>query len=102
MQLSLCGSLGLDVPLATSKHGLQSPTITTHKLFWLILSSVCPCPSILSTATCEPQRRRSVQDLPGIGTESSQVSHSHKPDMNGRGSMQLHVLGQELLLHLEV
>ncbi|KAI3364297.1 hypothetical protein L3Q82_010818 [Scortum barcoo] len=28
--------------------------------------------SILSTATCEPQRRRSVQDLPGIGTESSQ------------------------------
>uniref|UniRef100_A0A3Q4BIW6 Mitogen-activated protein kinase kinase kinase 7 n=1 Tax=Mola mola TaxID=94237 RepID=A0A3Q4BIW6_MOLML len=27
-------------------------------------------------ATCEPQRRRSVQDLPGISTETSQVRHT--------------------------
>lgn len=34
--------------------------------------TLCPL-FILSTATCEPQRRRSVQDLPGICSESSQV-----------------------------
>ncbi|KAF7655476.1 hypothetical protein LDENG_00055180 [Lucifuga dentata] len=33
-------------------------------------------PKIIVTATCEPQRRRSVQDLPGIGMESSQGSRN--------------------------
>lgn len=37
--------------------------------------------SILSTATCEPQRRRSVQDLPGICTESNQVGYSQLLEM---------------------
>ncbi|KAM8832907.1 mitogen-activated protein kinase kinase kinase 7 isoform 3-T5 [Spinachia spinachia] len=33
-------------------------------------------PKIVVTAPCDPQRRRSVQDLPGIGTESSQGSRN--------------------------
>ncbi|XP_061668963.1 mitogen-activated protein kinase kinase kinase 7 isoform X5 [Syngnathoides biaculeatus] len=33
--------------------------------------------SATSTATCEPQRRRSVQDLPGMGTESTQGSRNN-------------------------
>ncbi|XP_059212030.1 mitogen-activated protein kinase kinase kinase 7 isoform X1 [Centropristis striata] len=36
--------------------------------------TILDVPKIVVTATCEPQRRRSVQDLPGIGTESSQGS----------------------------
>uniref|UniRef100_A0A667YVL1 Mitogen-activated protein kinase kinase kinase 7 n=1 Tax=Myripristis murdjan TaxID=586833 RepID=A0A667YVL1_9TELE len=40
--------------------------------------TILDVPKIVVTATCEPQRRRSVQDLPGIGTESSQVSLSQK------------------------
>ncbi|XP_067337734.1 mitogen-activated protein kinase kinase kinase 7 isoform X8 [Channa argus] len=38
--------------------------------------TILDVPKIVVTATCEPQRRRSVQDLPGIGTESSQGSRS--------------------------
>nr|XP_057932352.1 mitogen-activated protein kinase kinase kinase 7 isoform X2 [Doryrhamphus excisus] len=34
--------------------------------------TILDVPKIVFTATCEPQRRRSVQDLPGIGTESTQ------------------------------
>lgn len=36
------------------------------------------CVSFLSTATCEPQRRRSVQDLPGISTEHRESNHVRK------------------------
>uniref|UniRef100_A0A8C7F1L7 Mitogen-activated protein kinase kinase kinase 7 n=1 Tax=Oncorhynchus kisutch TaxID=8019 RepID=A0A8C7F1L7_ONCKI len=35
--------------------------------------TILDVPKIVVTATCEVQRRRSVQDLPGVGTESSQV-----------------------------
>lgn len=56
------------------------------------LSKSLSCLSILSTATCEPQRRRSVQDLPGISSESSQVRHSQILEMNGRGSAQYYFL----------
>uniref|UniRef100_A0A8C7F8L0 Mitogen-activated protein kinase kinase kinase 7 n=2 Tax=Oncorhynchus kisutch TaxID=8019 RepID=A0A8C7F8L0_ONCKI len=35
--------------------------------------TILDVPKIVFTASCEAQRRRSVQDLPGIGTESSQV-----------------------------
>ncbi|XP_029318632.1 mitogen-activated protein kinase kinase kinase 7 isoform X1 [Cottoperca gobio] len=38
--------------------------------------TILDVPKIIVTATCEPQRRRSVQDLPGIGTESSQGSRN--------------------------
>ncbi|XP_061559982.1 mitogen-activated protein kinase kinase kinase 7 isoform X1 [Phycodurus eques] len=38
--------------------------------------TILDVPKIVVTATCEPQRRRSVQDLPGIGTESTQGSRS--------------------------
>ncbi|XP_070782474.1 mitogen-activated protein kinase kinase kinase 7 isoform X3 [Enoplosus armatus] len=38
--------------------------------------TILDVPKIVVTATCDPQRRRSVQDLPGIGTESSQGSRS--------------------------
>ncbi|XP_059212032.1 mitogen-activated protein kinase kinase kinase 7 isoform X2 [Centropristis striata] len=38
------------------------------------LSELEPKMPFAPAATCEPQRRRSVQDLPGIGTESSQGS----------------------------
>ncbi|CAB1340434.1 unnamed protein product [Coregonus sp. 'balchen'] len=38
--------------------------------------TILDVPKIVVTATCEAQRRRSVQDLPGIGTESSQVSRN--------------------------
>uniref|UniRef100_A0A671UAW2 Mitogen-activated protein kinase kinase kinase 7 n=1 Tax=Sparus aurata TaxID=8175 RepID=A0A671UAW2_SPAAU len=38
--------------------------------------TILDVPKIVVTASCEPQRRRSVQDLPGIGTESSQVRNS--------------------------
>ncbi|XP_054872024.1 mitogen-activated protein kinase kinase kinase 7 isoform X1 [Amphiprion ocellaris] len=34
--------------------------------------TILDVPKIVVTATCDPQRRRSVQDLPGISTESSQ------------------------------
>nr|XP_020468546.1 mitogen-activated protein kinase kinase kinase 7 isoform X1 [Monopterus albus]XP_020468547.1 mitogen-activated protein kinase kinase kinase 7 isoform X1 [Monopterus albus] len=36
--------------------------------------TILDVPKIVITATCEPQRRRSVQDLPGISTESNQGS----------------------------
>nr|QCQ77673.1 MAP3K7 [Larimichthys crocea] len=43
--------------------------------------TILDVPKIVVTATCEPQRRRSVQDLPGIGTESSQVlNQQNEPD----------------------
>ncbi|KAG8011038.1 Mitogen-activated protein kinase kinase kinase 7 [Nibea albiflora] len=38
--------------------------------------TILDVPKIVVTATCEPQRRRSVQDLPGIGTDSSQGSRN--------------------------
>ncbi|XP_031717449.1 mitogen-activated protein kinase kinase kinase 7 isoform X2 [Anarrhichthys ocellatus] len=40
------------------------------------LSELEPKMPFTPAATCEPQRRRSVQDLPGIGTESSQGSRN--------------------------
>ncbi|XP_026174135.1 mitogen-activated protein kinase kinase kinase 7 isoform X3 [Mastacembelus armatus] len=40
------------------------------------LSELEPKMPFAPTATCEPQRRRSVQDLPGIGTESNQGSRN--------------------------
>ncbi|XP_051581151.1 mitogen-activated protein kinase kinase kinase 7-like isoform X1 [Myxocyprinus asiaticus] len=36
--------------------------------------TILDIPKIIVTASCEPHRRRSVQDLPAIGTESSQES----------------------------
>uniref|UniRef100_I3IZG7 Mitogen-activated protein kinase kinase kinase 7 n=1 Tax=Oreochromis niloticus TaxID=8128 RepID=I3IZG7_ORENI len=38
--------------------------------------TILDVPKIVVTASCDPQRRRSVQDLPGIGTESSQGSRN--------------------------
>ncbi|XP_029532873.1 mitogen-activated protein kinase kinase kinase 7-like isoform X2 [Oncorhynchus nerka] len=38
--------------------------------------TILDVPKIVFTASCEAQRRRSVQDLPGIGTESSQRSRN--------------------------
>ncbi|KAG7460667.1 hypothetical protein MATL_G00201170 [Megalops atlanticus] len=38
--------------------------------------TILDVPKIVVTASCESQRRRSVQDLPGIGTESSQGSRN--------------------------
>ncbi|XP_054474159.1 mitogen-activated protein kinase kinase kinase 7 isoform X1 [Anoplopoma fimbria] len=38
--------------------------------------TILDVPKIVVTATCDAQRRRSVQDLPGIGTESSQGSRN--------------------------
>ncbi|XP_077366808.1 mitogen-activated protein kinase kinase kinase 7 isoform X2 [Festucalex cinctus] len=38
--------------------------------------TILDVPKIVVTGTCEPQRRRSVQDLPGIGTESTQGSRN--------------------------
>nr|XP_019947394.1 PREDICTED: mitogen-activated protein kinase kinase kinase 7 isoform X1 [Paralichthys olivaceus] len=38
--------------------------------------TILDVPKIVITATCEPQRRRSVQDLPGISTDSSQGSRN--------------------------
>uniref|UniRef100_A0A3Q3X3G7 Mitogen-activated protein kinase kinase kinase 7 n=1 Tax=Mola mola TaxID=94237 RepID=A0A3Q3X3G7_MOLML len=38
--------------------------------------TILDVPKIVVTATCEPQRRRSVQDLPGISTETSQGSRN--------------------------
>ncbi|KAF3844207.1 hypothetical protein F7725_013548 [Dissostichus mawsoni] len=38
--------------------------------------TILDVPKIVITATCEPQRRRSVQDLPGICSESSQGSRN--------------------------
>ncbi|KAM7394962.1 hypothetical protein PAMA_006617 [Pampus argenteus] len=40
------------------------------------LSELEPKMTFAPAAACEPQRRRSVQDLPGIGTESSQGSRN--------------------------
>ncbi|XP_061756372.1 mitogen-activated protein kinase kinase kinase 7 isoform X1 [Nerophis ophidion] len=53
--------------------------------------TILDIPKIVVTAMCEPQRRRSVQDLPGIGTESSQgcrnsrgyISPDEPKDTNG-------------------
>ncbi|XP_056115838.1 mitogen-activated protein kinase kinase kinase 7 isoform X1 [Rhinichthys klamathensis goyatoka] len=39
--------------------------------------TILDIPKIIITATCEPHRRRSVQDLPAIGTESSQDSRNN-------------------------
>uniref|UniRef100_A0A8D3E1L9 Mitogen-activated protein kinase kinase kinase 7 n=1 Tax=Scophthalmus maximus TaxID=52904 RepID=A0A8D3E1L9_SCOMX len=50
------------------------------------LSELEPKMPFAPAATCEPQRRRSVQDLPGISSESSQVRHIPILDMNGSSS----------------
>ncbi|XP_029351999.1 mitogen-activated protein kinase kinase kinase 7 isoform X1 [Echeneis naucrates] len=58
--------------------------------------TILDVPKIIVTASCEPQRRRSVQDIPGISTESSQGSRNSSrssspsvrmmpPDKTGRG-----------------
>ncbi|XP_047429531.1 mitogen-activated protein kinase kinase kinase 7 isoform X1 [Mugil cephalus] len=58
--------------------------------------TILDVPKIVITATCDPQRRRSVQDLSGIGTEPSQGSRNSSrssspsvrmmpPDKTGRG-----------------
>lgn len=62
---------GLDIPQVNMGTSLP-PLLFTNSAG----SYSSPSLSILSTASCEPQRRRSVQDLPGIGTESSQVRNS--------------------------
>lgn len=62
---------GLDIPQVYMGTSLP-PLLFTNSAG----SYSSPSLSILSTASCEPQRRRSVQDLPGIGTESSQVRNS--------------------------
>ncbi|XP_061668960.1 mitogen-activated protein kinase kinase kinase 7 isoform X2 [Syngnathoides biaculeatus] len=41
------------------------------------LSELEPKLEFVPPATCEPQRRRSVQDLPGMGTESTQGSRNN-------------------------
>ncbi|PWA21862.1 hypothetical protein CCH79_00017572 [Gambusia affinis] len=67
----------LDVPkIVVTAAGNVSPITASWSSQGLILSFVFACPVLLSTATCEAQRRRSVQDLPAIGTESSQGSRS--------------------------
>ncbi|KAJ8270791.1 hypothetical protein GJAV_G00119330 [Gymnothorax javanicus] len=52
--------------------------------------TILDVPKIVFTASCESQRRRSVQDLPGIGSESSQgsrnSSRSSSPSMRLVGS----------------
>uniref|UniRef100_A0A8C5I7V8 Mitogen-activated protein kinase kinase kinase 7 n=1 Tax=Gouania willdenowi TaxID=441366 RepID=A0A8C5I7V8_GOUWI len=46
--------------------------------------TILDVPKIVVSAAYEPQRRRSVQDLPGIGTDSSQVrNHFRSRDTNG-------------------
>uniref|UniRef100_A0A8C3A6Q7 Mitogen-activated protein kinase kinase kinase 7 n=2 Tax=Perciformes TaxID=8111 RepID=A0A8C3A6Q7_CYCLU len=45
--------------------------------------TILDVPKIVVTATCDPQRRRSVQDLPGICTESSQVRHGGGGGLGG-------------------
>ncbi|XP_009292938.1 mitogen-activated protein kinase kinase kinase 7 isoform X1 [Danio rerio] len=39
--------------------------------------TILDIPKIIVTATCEPHRRRSVQDLPAIGTDASQDSRNN-------------------------
>uniref|UniRef100_A0A3Q3WWE1 Mitogen-activated protein kinase kinase kinase 7 n=1 Tax=Mola mola TaxID=94237 RepID=A0A3Q3WWE1_MOLML len=48
-------------------------------------------------ATCEPQRRRSVQDLPGISTETSQVRHTQTEKVSVRGPVEINSL---MMLHV--
>lgn len=52
----------------------RTPTFPVN-CYQLLISPVCP---FLSAATCEPQRRRSVQDLPGISTEHRESNHVRK------------------------
>ncbi|XP_061609490.1 mitogen-activated protein kinase kinase kinase 7 isoform X2 [Phyllopteryx taeniolatus] len=54
----------------------QGLTSTDNKRMSADLSELEPKMGFVPPATCEPQRRRSVQDLPGIGTESTQGSRS--------------------------
>uniref|UniRef100_A0A3B4C9E0 Mitogen-activated protein kinase kinase kinase 7 n=1 Tax=Pygocentrus nattereri TaxID=42514 RepID=A0A3B4C9E0_PYGNA len=46
--------------------------------------TILDIPKIVVTATCEPHRRRSVQDLPAVGTESGQVRPSQCPPSPSR------------------
>lgn len=82
--LNLCscpGSVDWTPPHPTPQAGRQATDKSPWNCLWvslmspppLFLFSISPFRSILSTASCEAQRRRSVQDLPGICTESSQV-----------------------------
>ncbi|XP_067337725.1 mitogen-activated protein kinase kinase kinase 7 isoform X2 [Channa argus] len=59
--------------LPARTHGLAT---SDSKRMSADLSELEPKMPHAPAATCEPQRRRSVQDLPGIGTESSQGSRS--------------------------
>ncbi|XP_028252928.1 mitogen-activated protein kinase kinase kinase 7 isoform X2 [Parambassis ranga] len=54
----------------------QCPTSSDSKRMSADLSELEPKVPFAPAATCESQRRRSVQDLPGIGTESSQGSRN--------------------------
>ncbi|KAK2856661.1 hypothetical protein Q5P01_005396 [Channa striata] len=54
----------------------QCLTTSDSKRMSADLSELEPKMPFAPAATCEPQRRRSVQDLPGISTESSQGSSS--------------------------
>ncbi|XP_061900412.1 mitogen-activated protein kinase kinase kinase 7 isoform X2 [Entelurus aequoreus] len=69
----------------------QGLTPSDSKRMSADLSELEPNMGFTPAATCEPQRRRSVQDLPGIGTESSQgcrnsrgyISPDEPKDTNG-------------------
>ena len=80
VQMSQCG---FDIPKVYNGTSLPPSPFTNSAG-----SHSSPSLSILSTASCEPQRRRSVQDLPGIGTESSQVRNSQTLE-SGRGFVSL-------------
>ncbi|KAM8832906.1 mitogen-activated protein kinase kinase kinase 7 isoform 2-T4 [Spinachia spinachia] len=54
----------------------QCPTLSDNKRMSADLSELEPKMPFMPAAPCDPQRRRSVQDLPGIGTESSQGSRN--------------------------
>ncbi|XP_040016589.1 mitogen-activated protein kinase kinase kinase 7 isoform X3 [Gasterosteus aculeatus] len=54
----------------------QCPTLSDNKRMSADLSELEPKMPFTPAASSDPQRRRSVQDLPGIGTESSQGSRN--------------------------
>lgn len=64
-----CSCLGVTTLLL---QPLDESSCTTNKTYQIPLFSPFSVSSLFA-ATCEPRRRRSVQDLSAIGTESSQV-----------------------------
>uniref|UniRef100_A0AAR2IK08 Mitogen-activated protein kinase kinase kinase 7 n=1 Tax=Pygocentrus nattereri TaxID=42514 RepID=A0AAR2IK08_PYGNA len=63
--------------------------------------TILDIPKIVVTATCEPHRRRSVQDLPAVGTESGQVRPSQCPPSPSRSHCYLlHILASDMLLNV--